>query len=46
MATWYWTYHINIWATVGKFLDISLGNVEELNAICRDIAQMIEDKYD
>lgn len=46
MATWYWTYHISIWATVGKFLGFSLGNVEELNAICRDIAQMIEDKYD
>ena len=46
MATWYWTYHISIWYTVGKFLSISLGNEEELDAICREIAQMIGDKYE
>lgn len=46
MSTWYWTYHINIWYTVGKFLGFSLGNEEELDAICRDIAKMIEDKYE
>jgi len=46
MSTWYWTYHIRIWYTVGKFLGFSLGNKEELDTICRDIAKMIEDKYD
>ena len=26
MATWYWTYHISIWSTIGKFLGIRLGD--------------------
>ena len=46
MSTWYWTYHISIWYTVGTLRGISLGNEEELDAICRDIAKMIEDKYE
>lgn len=45
MSTWYWTYHISVWYTVGRFLGFSLGDEKELDAICRDIAQMIEDKY-
>ena len=46
MSTWYWTYHISIWATVRKFLGFNLGNVEKQDAICRGIARMIEDKYE
>ena len=45
MSTWYWTYHISVWYTVGKFLGFSLCNEKKLDAICRNIAQMIEDKY-
>ena len=46
MSTWYWTYHISVGYTIGRFLGFSLGNEKELDAICRDIAQMIEDKYE
>ncbi|MBR1725819.1 MAG: hypothetical protein IJ724_04095 [Muribaculaceae bacterium] len=46
MATWYWTYHISIWYTVGKFLGFSLGNEEELDAICQNIAEFIEKEYE
>lgn len=45
MATWYWTYHISIWSTIGKFFGFNLGNEEELDAICQNIAEFIEKKY-
>ncbi len=46
MSTWYWTYHISIQYSVTKIFGISLGNEEKLDAICCNIAQMIEDKYE
>lgn len=46
MSTWYWTYHICIWYTVGKFLGIHLGNEEKLDTICQNIAEFIEKKYE
>lgn len=46
MSTWYWTYHISIWYTTDKFLCFNIGNKIKMNTICRDIAKMIEDKYD
>lgn len=46
MATWYWTYHIRIWSTIGKFFGFNLGNEEELDAICQNIAEFIEKKYE
>ena len=44
-STWYWTYRISIWYSIGKFLGFSLGDQDVLDTICRDVAQMIEDKY-
>lgn len=46
MSTWYWTYHIGIWYTIGKFLGFSLGNEEELDAMCQNIADYLEKKYE
>ena len=46
MATWYWTYHINIWSTIGKFFGIHLGEKEKLYEICQNIAEFIEKKYE
>ena len=46
MSTWYWTYYISVWYTVGRFLGFSLGDEKELDAICRKIAQMIDEKYE
>lgn len=46
MVTWYWTYHISIWSTIGKFFGIRLGNNKKLDAICQNIAEFIEKKYE
>ena len=46
MSTWYWTYYISIWYTIGRFLGFSLGNKKELDTVCQNIAKYIESKYE
>lgn len=44
-ASWYWAGHVSIWYTIDKFFGFNIGNKEKLDMLCRNIAQMIENKY-